>query len=71
MGGIKWVNQFVRANKRRAAARFYNLNSLLGNDWAIFYIIVGARMTGKSYSVTDFLCRQKLELGEQGHYFLH
>ena len=31
---------------------FYRLNSLLGNDWAMFYILIGGRETGKSYSVT-------------------
>lgn len=42
--------------------RFYKINSLLGNTWALFYVIIGARMTGKSYSVTDFLCNQKRSL---------
>ena len=28
---------------------FYRLNSLLGNDWAMFYILIGGRETGKSY----------------------
>lgn len=54
-----------RSQKKRAAARFYNLNSILGNDWAMFYVICGGRMTGKSYSVTDFLCRQKKKHGDQ------
>lgn len=54
-----------RAQEHRELARFYNLNSMLGNNWAIFYFIIGARMTGKSYSVTDFLCRQKMKLGSQ------
>ena len=52
----------IRAQNKRAQARFYNLSSALGNDWAIFYVIVGGRMTGKSYSVTDFLCAQKRRL---------
>lgn len=52
-----------RSQKKRANARYYNLNSILGNDWAMFYIICGGRMTGKSYSVTDFLCRQKQKHG--------
>lgn len=52
------------AQKHRALARYYNLNSALGNSWAIFYVIVGGRKTGKSYSVTDFLCRQKVKLGK-------
>lgn len=49
--------------KKRQLARFYNLSSILGNDWAIFYCLIGGRMTGKSYSITDFLCKQKRRLG--------
>lgn len=54
----------VRAQKKRANARFYNLNSMLGNDWAMFYCIIGGRMTGKSYSLAEFLCRRKKLLGD-------
>ena len=53
-----------RAQKLRKYARFYNLDSMLGNNWAMYYIIVGGRMTGKSYSVSDFICRQHLKLKE-------
>ena len=53
-----------RAQERRANARFYNMNSILGNDWAMFYVIIGGRMTGKSYALTDFLCRQKKQHGD-------
>ena len=53
-----------RAQQKRANARFYNLNSILGNDWAMFYCIIGGRMTGKSYSLADFLCRRKDQLGD-------
>lgn len=52
------VKEFRRSQKKQANARFVNLNSMLGNDWAMFYVICGGRMTGKSYSVTDFLVRQ-------------
>ena len=52
-----------RAQERRANSRFYNVNSLLGNDWAMFYVIIGGRMTGKSYALTDFLCRRKKKFG--------
>ena len=62
---MKGIRAIERAQKRKADSRFYHLNSILGNDWAIFYIICGGRMTGKSYSVTDFLCRRKKTLGEQ------
>ena len=61
----KLETKFIRAQQRRAQARFYNLNSILGNDWAMFYIIIGGRMTGKSYAVTDFLCKRKFNLGDQ------
>ena len=54
--------EIKRAQKHRELARFYNLNSILGNDWAMFYTIVGGRMTGKSYSLADFLCVQKKRL---------
>ena len=55
-----------RANKKSKYARFYtqNLRSFLGNTWAMFYVILGGRMTGKSYAVTDFLCNQKKKYGE-------
>lgn len=53
-----------RAQLARAEARYYDLASMLGNDWAIFYVVIGGRKTGKSYSVTDFLCAQKKRLQE-------
>lgn len=53
-----------RAQEHRALARFYKLNSIFGNTWAMFYVIVGGRMTGKSYSVTDYLCNSKRKHGE-------
>lgn len=61
----KQLNKYNRIQKKKAAARFYNLNSILGNDWAMFYIICGGRMTGKSYSVTEYLCRRHKKLGDQ------
>lgn len=39
---------------------YYSLRSILGNNWAIFYILLGSREGGKSYSVLDyFLSRWK------------
>lgn len=58
------LREHKRAQQKRAAARFYNVNSILGNDWAMFYCIIGGRMTGKSYSLAEFLCRRKKTLGE-------
>jgi hypothetical protein len=55
------------ANKKKHnQSRWYNkeLKSLLGNQWAIFYGILGGRMTGKSYALTDYLCNQKKKKGK-------
>ena len=60
-----------RINKRhgesalnKSLARFYNLQSMMGNDWAIFRTIVGGRDTGKSYSVTNRMCKLKKKFGD-------
>lgn len=52
------------AQKHRELARFYNLNSIMGNDWAIFKVIIGGRMTGKSYNLANYLCSQKKKYGD-------
>lgn len=56
------LNEQKRSQKKIAHARYYQLNSILGNQWACFYVVIGGRKTGKSYSVTDFLCNQKKKL---------
>lgn len=61
---MKGFRELRRAQKKRALARFVNLNSMNGNDWAIFRIIIGGRMTGKSYSVTNRLCSLRSKLGD-------
>lgn len=38
---------------------WYNLRPILGNaNWAIFYVLLGGREAGKSYSVTNFFVDQ-------------
>lgn len=40
-------------------SEWYSLRHMLGyTNWALFYILLGGREAGKSYSVTDFFCRQ-------------
>ena len=53
-----------RAQRKHPKGRYYNINSLLGNDWAMFYAICGSRKTGKSYALADFICRQHQKYGE-------
>lgn len=63
--GVQEQLAFKRAQKRKSDARFYDISSILGNDWALFYVIMGSRMTGKSYALTEFLCRQHRKLGNR------
>ena len=45
-------------------SEWYNLRPILGcANWAIFYILLGARETGKSYAVTNFLVDQFINRG--------
>ena len=55
----KEIKEVIRAQKKRAIARYYQLNSILGNTWAMFYVVIGGRKTGKSYSVAEFLCKHQ------------
>lgn len=58
---IKEETSKKRRKVKEKNSRWYadQLSSLLGNNWAMFYGILGGRMTGKSYALTEFLCRQK------------
>ena len=43
----------------KKGSEWYNLRPILGfANWAIFYVLLGARETGKSYAVTNFLVDQ-------------
>ena len=62
----KEKNQRVLANKaawKKMSLPFYKLRSILGYDWAIYYYLLGGRMAGKSYAVTDFFVHQFFEYG--------
>lgn len=37
---------------------WYNLRSILGNDWAMFYFLLGGREAGKSYATLRFFVDQ-------------
>lgn len=40
-------------------SQWYNLRPILGcANWSVFYILLGGREAGKSYSVTNFLVDQ-------------
>lgn len=48
-----------QARKLKKDYEWYSVRHMLGYaNWAMFYILLGGREAGKSYSVTDFFCRQ-------------
>lgn len=45
--------------ERKLQSEWYNLRPILGHaNWAIFYLLLGGREAGKSYSVTNFFVDQ-------------
>lgn len=46
------------AHKTKINREWYSLRSLLGNDWAIFYMLLGGREAGKSYAATSLFVGQ-------------
>lgn len=56
----KVVKELIRLKKKEEIQQreFYELRSLLGYDWAMFYILLGGRQRGKSYSIADFFTTQ-------------
>lgn len=43
---------------------YHSLRSMLGNTWAIFYIMVGGREVGKSYAVMELFLKDWKEKGK-------
>lgn len=51
------LDQALRKDKKHKKEReseWYGIRSLLGFNWAIFFILLGARESGKSYSVMEY-----------------
>lgn len=60
MGAREKIKKIENRQRKHRYSRWYSkeLQSLLGHTWAMFYVILGGRMTGKSYSLTKFLIKQ-------------
>ena len=53
-----------KLKKHRYVSQWYNLRPILGYaNWAVYYILLGARETSKSYSVEDFFINQFINEG--------
>ena len=56
--------QKLKEEMKKGGHEWYNLRPILGcANWAIFYILLGGREAGKSYSVTNFLVDQFVNKG--------
>ena len=51
------INKKIRIEEAKRR-EYYSIRSVLGNDWAIFYFLIGGREAGKSYAATEFFVRQ-------------
>lgn len=60
---VKKGLEVVKAQNRKNKLPFYRLRSILGYDYMIYYFLLGGRMAGKSYAVTDFYVSQFMEYG--------
>lgn len=62
MSNIPTVRSY-RKKRERLNREWYSLRSILGNDWAIFYMLLGGREAGKSYAATEFYVGQYKKWG--------
>ena len=54
----------LKEEMKKGGHEWYNLRPVLGcANWAIFYVLLGGREAGKSYSVTNFLVDQFVNKG--------
>nr|DAQ30099.1 MAG TPA: Encapsidation protein fold, VIRAL PROTEIN [Bacteriophage sp.] len=51
-------------NKKTYKGDWYSVNSIFGNDWALFYCLLGGREAGKSYSAMRWGVNNKLKKGD-------
>lgn len=64
---IKKLRESYKFRQRKAELlnkEWYTVRSLLGVTWAWFYILLGAREAGKSYSVMEFFLREWKKKGK-------
>lgn len=65
------VKEILRQKKKKELMEreFYNIRSLLGYSWAMFFILLGGRQGGKSYSVADFCTRDKIKNRDNSRFY--
>lgn len=61
---IKDRQNAARRRELYQQKEWYDIRALLGNAWAFFYILLGARERGKSYSVMKYVLNQWKRYGK-------
>ena len=56
-------------NQKTYKGDWYSVNSIFGNDWALFYCLLGGREAGKSYSAMRWGVVNKLRKGDQFKFY--
>ena len=67
MGNYVDIHKVVAANRKAKTYKgeWYTINSIFGNDWAIFYALLGGREAGKSYAAMKWAVNRKMRLGDK------
>lgn len=65
MSSMKDVLDRNKKREKLQQSLYYNVRSLVGNQWATFLWIIGARGRGKSYSTMDFVLNQVKKYGQE------
>lgn len=64
---LKEARRLARSAQQKKIAyqnkEWYTIRSILGNKWAHWFFLLGARERGKSYSVQDYCLNQKINHG--------
>lgn len=59
----------TKRNVKTYKGDWYTVNSIFGNEWAIFYALLGGREAGKSYSVMRWAVLNKLRKKENFKFY--
>lgn len=63
MNSKQFIKQCLKSQRKIKTYKdeFWTINSLMGNDWARFYYLLGGREAGKSYAVMKWITTRKLK----------
>lgn len=66
---LKDLSKLVQSVKADEESAFVNLRSINGLNWAEYFVLLGARMAGKSYAVMKEAIKKKLRLKDKMKFY--